>query len=155
MSDLRQAFWDEMEVLAEKDKDVIVLSGDLGYSFVEGYEERYPDQYINAGAAEQNMIGVAAGLANTGKKPYVYSGAIFALMRPYEFVRDDVAFNNTNVKIIGTGASGFLGFTHNLTNGENEEDLLKHLPNIKRFYPETQKQLSKALSSKGCAYIRL
>jgi len=155
MSDLRQAFFDEMEVLAKNDKDVIVLVGDLGFSFVEGYAERYPEQFINAGVAEQNMIGVASGLALAGKKPYVYSGAIFSIMRPYEFVRDDVAFNNLDVKIIGTGASGFLGFTHNLTGNENEEDLLKNLPNLQRFYPTNQEELEEALTTKGCAYIRL
>ena len=109
MSDLRQAFFDEMEILAEEDENVIVMVGDLGYSFVEGYQERYPRQFINAGAAEQNMVGVASGLAYGGKRPYVYTGSLFAVARPYEFVRDDVAYNNTNVKVIGTGASGFLG----------------------------------------------
>lgn len=155
MSDLRKPFWDQVEALAQKDKDIIVLTGDLGFSFCEGFAERRPEQYINAGIAEQNMVGVAAGLALAGKKPYIYSGAIFAVMRPYEFIRDDVAFNNLDVKIIGTGASGFLGFTHNMVGGENEEDLLKNLPNLKRFYPRTPEELQEALTSKGPAYIRL
>ena len=113
MTDLRQNFFDEMEVLAKEDKDIMVLVGDLGFSFVEGYQKRFSEQFINAGAAEQNMLGVGAGLARAGKKPYVYSGSLFAVARPYEFLRDDIAYNNTNVKVVGTGASGFLGFTHN------------------------------------------
>lgn len=152
MSDLRKAFWDSMCEIAEKDKDVVVLTGDLGYSFYEKFSKT--KQFINAGCAEQSMIGISAGMAITGKKPYVYSGAIFLLMRAYEQVRDDIAFNNLDVKLVGTGASGFLGFTHNLTGEENEHDLLKNLP-IKQFYPKNEKELKEALLSKGCAYIRL
>lgn len=155
MSDLRKPFWDEIEKIASDDKDVMVLTGDLGYSFYEKYAEKYPNQFINCGCAEQNMIGVAAGLAIAGKKPYVYSGAIFTIMRPYEFVRDDIAYADLDVKLIGTGASGFLGFTHNMGNGENEEDLLKNLPNLKRYYPKTQGELTEALTTKGPTYIRL
>ena len=154
MSDLRKAFFDEMCEIAKNDKDVILITGDLGYSFIEKYAEKYPDQFLNCGCMECSMIGIAAGMAIAGKKPYVYSGAIFALMRPYEFVRDDVAYNNLNVKIIGTGASGFLGFTHNLLGTENEEDLLKNLP-IKRFYPKNEEELKEALLSNGPAYIRI
>ena len=141
--------------LAEKDKSVRVLVGDLGFSFMEEYAQKYPDQFINCGIAEQNMIGVAAGMALGGLKPYVYSGSIFLLMRPYEFVRDDICYNNLNVKLIGTGASGFLGFTHNWEGTENEEDLLKNLPNLKRFYPKSEEELKEALSTKGPAYVRL
>ncbi len=153
--DLRKPFFDIMLGMAKEDKDIIVLVGDLGFSFKENFEQELPKQIINCGAAEQNMVGVAAGLALSGKKPYCYSGAIFMVMRPYEFVRDDVAYNNLNVKLIGTRASGFLGFTHNLTGEENEEDLLKNLPNLKRFYPKDEEELKIALKSVGPAYIRL
>ena len=155
MADLRKQFWDSMCELADKDKDIIVLTGDLGYSFMEEYAEKYPTQFINCGCIEQTMIGIAAGMAVAGKKPYVYSGTIFALMRPYEQIRDDVAYNNLNVKIIGTGASGFLGFTHNLGISENEKDLLKNLPNIQLCLPKDEKQLSRALSVSGPLYIRI
>ena len=155
MSDLRQPFFDAMYEIAEKDKDVMLLVGDLGFSFMERYQARFPKQFINCGAIEQSMVGIAAGLARGGKKPYVYSGAIFAVMRPYEQVRDDIAYNNTNVKLVGTGASGFLGFTHNLGGTENEEDLLKNLPNLKRRYPETKEELKAAMLLEGPVYIRL
>ena len=155
MPDLRRDFFEEMEKLASTSPQVRLIVGDLGYSFMETYAGRYPAQFLNFGIAEQAMIGVAAGMARAGLQPFVYSGAIFAIMRPYEQVRDDIAYNNTNVKIIGTGASQFLGFTHNMLNGENEEDLLKHLPNLKRFYPKDREELAAALRTKGPAYIRL
>ena len=155
MADLRKAFFTQMCELAENDKDVIVITGDLGYSFDQEYKERFPNQYLNAGCIEQTMIGIAAGMAITGKKPYVYSGAIFILMRPYEQVRDDIAYNNTNVKLIGTGASGFLGFTHNLGESESESNLLFGLPNIKQEYPKDEEQLKSALLLNGPVYIRI
>lgn len=155
MSDLRKAFWDTMCEIAEKDKDVILITGDLGYSFDKEYKERFPKQYLNAGCIEQSMIGIAAGMAIAGKKPYVYSGAIFVLMRPYEQVRDDIAYNNLNVKLIGTGASGFLGFTHNLGQTESESFLLSELPNIQQAFPENEEQLKNSLLLTGPVYIRI
>lgn len=149
MPDLRKAFFQNMEELAENDKDIMVLTGDLGYSFFESYAEKYPEQFINCGIAEQNMIGVAAGLAIAGKKPYVYSGVIFLLMRAYEQLRDDICFNNLGVKLIGTGASQFLGWSHNLTGNENTEDLLKNLPNLKRHYPQSENELKEVMFNKN------
>lgn len=143
--DLRKAFFDNLLEMAKADKDILLLVGDLGYSFMEEFQKELPDQFINCGIAESNMIGVASGLAMSGKKPYCYSGSIFLIMRAYEFIRNDVCYNNTNVKLIGTGASPFLGFTHNLGEKENEEDLLKNLPNIQRFYPKTEQELKQAM----------
>jgi transketolase len=152
--DLRKPFWNTMCELAENDKSIRVLTGDLGFSFLEEFKEKYPDQFINCGIAEQSMVGIAAGMALAGLKPYVYSGSIFLLARAYEQVRDDVAYNGTNVKLIGTGASQFLGFSHNWTGTENENDLLKNLP-IKQFYPKSEVELKEALLVSGPAYIRL
>jgi transketolase len=88
------------------------------------------------------MVGIASGMVLGGKKPYVYSGSVFLIARAYEQIRDDICFNNLDVKLIGTGASGFLGFTHNWTGSENEEDLLKNLPNLQRFYPQNREELN-------------
>jgi len=131
MSDTRVTFFEKLIKLAEKDEDIILLVGDLGYNFMEGFAANFPKQFINAGIAEQNMIGVAAGLARVGKKPYVYSGSLFLAMRAMEQVRDDVCYPNLDVCLVGTGASGFLGFTHNFEGEENVDDLLKNLPNLK------------------------
>jgi transketolase len=155
MSDLRQMFFYEMCELASKDERIILITGDLGYSFCEKYQTLFPAQFLNVGCAEQTMIGLAAGMAVAGKKPYVYSGAIFLLMRPYEQVRDDIAYNNLNVKLIGTGASGFLGFTHNLGKLESESYLFFGLPNIKQEYPKNEDDLKRALSLDGPLYIRI
>jgi len=153
--DLRKDFFDILLEMAKKDKDIILLIGDLGYSFYERFQKELPDQFINAGCAEQNMIGVAAGLALGGKKPLVYSGSIFLASRGHEFIRDDVAYNNLNVKLIATGASGFLGWSHNWQNGENEFDLLKNLPNLYLYFPESKEELSRVLKNDGASFIRL
>lgn len=153
--DLRQEFFDIMEELAEKDKDIIVIVGDLGFSKMEKYQKRFPEQFLNAGCIEQSMVGISTGMSLMGKKPYVYSGTIFLLMRAYEQIRDDICYNNTNVKLIGTGASPFLGFSHNLQGMENEEDLLKNLPNIKRFYPQNKEELKEALLVEGPVFIKI
>jgi len=157
--DLRKYFFDTLKKMAKKDKDIILLVGDLGFSFMEEFANELPKQFINCGIAEQNMVGVAAGLALAKKKPYCYSGTIFMTMRPYEQIRDNVAYNNLNIKLIGTGASPFLGFTHNLGGKENEEDLLKNLPNIQRYYPQTEKELQRSLiksyNNKKPTFIRI
>ena len=153
MSDLRKPFFNTMCELAEADKSVIVIVGDLGFSFAEEYAQKYPKQFLNAGCIEQSMIGIAAGMARGGLKPYVYSNGIFLIGRAYEQVRDDVCYNKTNVKLIATGAAGFLGFSHNWSKGE-EINVLKSLP-IKSYFPKNSQELKKAMASKGAAYIRL
>ena len=155
MIDLRQDFAKAIMELAEKDKDIILLTGDLGYNVLEPFAEKFPKQFINAGIAEQNMVGVAAGLALAGKKPYVYSGSIFLASRAHEFIRDDVAYNNLNVKLIGTGASGFLGFTHNWEGEENEWELLKSLPNLRLLAPQKKEDLKGDLLVPGPAFIKI
>ena len=151
--DLRKDFFDNLLELAKKDKRVICLVGDLGYSFCERFQRELPKQFINCGCAEQNMILVAGGLALAGKKPYCYSGSIFLLMRPYEMIRN-ICYNKLDVKFCATGASPFLGFSHNVTEGE-EENLLEKLPNIKTFFPRNGRRMKDILQTKGTCYIRL
>lgn len=156
---MRKPFFNNLLKLARKDKDIILLVGDLGYSFIEEFQRELPDQFINCGIAEQNMIGVASGLAMSGKKPYCYSGSIFLIMRAYEQVRDDVCYNNTNVKLIGTGASPFLGFSHNCSPKNEDELILKHLPNLKLHFPKDEAGLKRVITgsynNKKPTYIRL
>lgn len=155
---LRRTFFDKLTELAKKDKDIIFLAGDLGYSFFEDFEKQFPKQFINCGIAEQSIVGIAAGLALAGKKPYCYSDAPFLVFRALEQIRDDVCYQNLNVKFISV-TSKFLGFTHNFSGGENEEDILKNLPNLKRYYPKTEEEVASVISetynSKSPAYIRL
>ena len=151
--DLRKDFWDTILELAKKDKKIIVLTGDLGYSFCEKFQLELPEQFINCGCAEQNMMMVAGGLALAGKKPYVYSNSIFLLMRPYEMIRN-LAYNKLDVKLIGTGASDFLGHSHNLVEDEDKQ-ILGKLPNIKQFYPINGRRMKDILLTKGMTYIKL
>jgi transketolase len=154
MNDLRKQFFKIMCELAKEDKDIILIVGDLGYPFSDEFARRFPKQFLNIGCIEQSMIGIACGMALAKKKPYVYSNAIFLLMRAYEQVRDDVCYNNLNVKLIGTGSSGFLGFTHNLGERENEKKLLEQLPNILYFFPQ-ETNLKSLLLAPGPTYIKI
>ena len=93
----------DLEKKNEK-KDTYLITGDLGFSVFEQIRERHPDKFINAGISEQNMIGVSAGLALTGKKVFVYSIIPFLLYRPFEQVRNDICYHNLPVRLIGVGA---------------------------------------------------
>lgn len=155
MNDFRKVFWKQITEMADKDDKIRVLVGDLGWSFFDEFKEKHPDKFINCGIMEQGMIGIASGMALGGLKPYVYSGSVFILTRPYEQIRDDICYNNLDVKLIGTGASGFLGFTHNFEGKENEKDLLKNLPNLNVKFPKNEKELKQAIQVKGATYIRI
>src|SRR5512132_1728928 len=99
----------------EKRPDFVFVSGDLGYMALEKVIETYGERFINVGVSEQNMISVAAGLAYEGFIPWVYSIAPFAILRPYEQIRNDVCLHNLPVKIVGNGGGygyGIMGATH-------------------------------------------
>ena len=105
--------------IAQKDPNVFLLTGDLGYHLFDDFFAQCPDQFVNCGIMEQNMIGVAAGLALEGTTVFVYSIATFASLRCLEQIRDDVCYTNANVKILSAGAGfnyGNLGFTHHSIN---------------------------------------
>lgn len=108
---MRQAFIEALVDLAEVDDSIVLLTGDLGYTVVEPFVERFPDRFFNAGVAEQNMVGMATGLAASGFRPYVYSIATFASMRPYEFFRNGPVLHKLPVHLVGVG--GGLDYGHN------------------------------------------
>lgn len=158
----RGVFLETLEELVKKDKKIILIVGDVGFSYMQEFEKKYPKQYINAGVTEQSFIGIAAGLAQSGWKPYVYSMVPFVMMRNYEQLRNDICYANNNVKIIGVVGSlhyRFAGHSHNLLGKENEEDLLKNLPNIKRYYPKNSKEVREVVlvtyKNNAPVYIRL
>lgn len=155
MKDLRGHFFEELLKLAKKDKKIFCLVADLGYSFKEKFEKKLPNQILNVGISEQNAVGMACGMAIKGFKPFVYSNALFLTSRANEQIRNDVCYNNLNVKLVGTGASGFLGFSHNCKPDNEDELLISHFPHIILFRPENEKELKEALVHKGPAYIRL
>ncbi|MCX6764118.1 MAG: 1-deoxy-D-xylulose-5-phosphate synthase [Candidatus Nealsonbacteria bacterium] len=156
---MRTIFIKTLVELAEKDKNIYFLTGDLGYSVLEDFIEKFPERFINCGVAEQNMMGVAAGLALSGKKPYVYSIIPFVTMRCFEQVRNDVCYQKLDVKIVGIGGGvtyGNLGVTHYAI-----EDLaiLRALPNMTVLCPadpiETKELVLKSYQTKNPTYIRL
>lgn len=100
---MRAAFIGELCSLAQEDLRIVLLTGDLGFSVIEPFADRYPTRFLNVGVAEQNMIGVATGLAKTGLIPYVYSIATFAALRPFEFIRNGPVHHRLPVRIVGVG----------------------------------------------------
>ena len=158
---MRKPFIQELEKLMEKDSRVILIVGDVGFSFMDSIMQKFPNQFINVGALEQTMMGLAAGMANKGWRPYVYTMKNFILLRPLEQVRNDICYAKTNVKLIGVGGSAayrFLGMSHNLAEGE-EEKILSTLPNIKLYAPKTEEEceevIKKSYAEEGPAYIAL
>ena len=145
----------------EQDDKVLLIVGDVGFSYMEPIMEKFPKQFLNAGIGEQNMMGMAVGLTHVGWKPYIYTMKNFILLRPLEQVRNDICYGNVNVKLFGVGGSEayrFLGMSHNLY-GEEERDLLKHLPNLNSYFPETEQEtknfMIKEYNRKGPSYMAL
>jgi transketolase len=112
---MRTAFITALLERAKVDDRIFLLTPDMGFSVFEPFIDQYPDRFLNTGIAEQNTISVAAGLALSGFKPYIYSIIPFVLMRCFEQIRIDVAYMQTNIKIVGAGggvAYGAAGTTH-------------------------------------------
>ncbi len=156
---MREAFFVELFKIFKKDKNAILITGDLGYRLLDKFRKELPKQFINAGIAEQNMMSVAAGLALEGKKVFVYSIANFPVLRCLEQIRNDVAYHNANVKIISAGVGfdyGTLGYSHHAT-----EDIavLMAIPNISIISPfdnYTAKIAARYVyKNKGSFYVRL
>jgi transketolase len=118
---MRNAFLDELLALAEEDPSVVLLTGDLGFMVLEPFAERFPARFYNVGVAEQNMVGVATGLAEAGFRPFVYSIATFASLRPYEFIRNGPLLHDLPVRIVGVG--GGFDYAHNGVTHHALEDI--------------------------------
>jgi transketolase len=156
---MRNAFLEQLFELAKRDSRIVFITGDLGFSVVERYQEELPDQFVNAGVAEQNMTGIAAGMAHCGKIVFTYSIANFPTLRCLEHVRNDVCYHEANVKIVSVGggfAYGALGATHHAT-----EDLgvMRMLPNMIVIAPgdpvETRAATRALVEREGPSYLRL
>lgn len=166
MENGRKTFLQALMKLAEKDPKVIFIIGDVGFSFIEEYKAKFPNQFLNAGAGEQNMMNMAVGLSNVGWKPYVYTMINFIVFRPYEQVRNNIAWGNANVKLFGVegGPSyGFLGMSHNIYEVENgikeDEYLMEKLPNMNTYTPKEAEEIEglmiKEYDRIGPAYFRI
>jgi len=115
---VRTAFLQTLYELAKADPRIVFVTGDLGFSVVETFQQELPKQFVNAGVAEQNMTSLAAGMALTGKIVFTYSIANFPTLRCLEQVRNDVCYHEANVKIVAVGggfAYGAMGASHHAT----------------------------------------
>lgn len=156
---MRYAFVKQLTKIAYRHKDVILLTGDLGFNLFEGFAKKYPAQFFNVGVAENNMIGLAAGLAFSGKTVFAYSIASFATFKPYEFIRSDVCLHNLPVIIVGSG--GGLSYADNGPTHVATHDiaLMRTLPNMTVLCPadpfEANWATEEALKLKSPVYLRL
>lgn len=156
---MRNTYLKMLYDLASKDKDVISLVADNGLIVYDDFQRDFPDRYYNFGISESNMVAAAAGMASCGKIPFVYTISAFIVYRAYEFLRDDVCFQNQNVKLVGIGTGvtySTLGPSHHTT---EDIGLLRSLPNLTVFSPATRAEvkwmMQKAYEIEGPVYIRL
>lgn len=156
----RQVICDTLMELAKDDKDIYVLTSDSrGSASMTNFANEYPKQFVEVGIAEQNLIGIAAGLATTGKKCFAASPACFLTMRSIEQVKVDVAYSNTNVKLIGISGGvsyGALGMSHHSL---QDIAVMRAIPNMDIFLPadrfETEKLVRELVKYDKPAYIRI
>lgn len=156
---MRDTFVKTLLDLAKKDKNIELVTGDLGFGVLKPFWEQCPNQFTNAGIAEQNMTAMAAGMSLIGKNVFTYSIGNFPTLRCVEQIRNDCAYHNANVKIVCVGGGfvyGPLGMSHHAT-----EDLaiMRALPNVIVMAPADlveAEECTKALAEyKGTAYLRL
>lgn len=156
----RESFGKALIELGKENKDVVVLTADLaGATKTSLFEKEFPDRFINVGIAEQNMIGISAGLATTGKIPFASTFAMFAAGRAYDQIRNSVAYPKLNVKICGTHAGitvGEDGATHQML---EDLSLMRSIPNMTVLCPSDDVQTKWAIKEMakfdGPVYIRL
>jgi len=153
---MRRTFGKVIAALADIDPKVTVLVGDIGYRVFDEFRERHPRRFINMGICEQSMIGVAAGMALEGLKPWVYTITPFLIERPFEQIKLDIDQQNANVKLIGYADYPTLGPTHQEINGP---EMMKLFKNIKSFFPkdgiETHDMVYTAYHDSGPCFISL
>lgn len=156
---MRVDFVKSVEGVLAGDPKAMFVTGDLGYSALEQVAAQYGRRFLNAGVAEQNMVGVAAGLALAGMRPWVYSIAPFATYRCLEQIRNDVCLHRLPVRIAGNGGGytyGIMGATHHAL---EDFAVLRPLPNMQLFFPCSNDHVAHAVAQMatldGPSYIRL
>ncbi len=156
----RQVICDVLVEAAKEDKDVVALCSDSrGSASMTKFADTYPEQFVEVGIAEQNLVSISAGLAKCGKKPYASSPASFLSTRSYEQCKVDVAYSNTNVKLIGISGGvsyGALGMSHH-----SAQDIaaMCSIPNMRVYIPsdrlQTEHLFKALLKDEKPAYIRV
>lgn len=156
---MKDNFLKSLVKLGEQNPKLMVLTADLGFGLFEEFIQKYPNQYLNVGVAEQNMIGVASGLALDGYKVFVYSIANFSTFRCLEQVRNDICYHDLDITIIGFGGGfsyGPLGMTHHAT---EDIGIMRVLPNMTVIVPSNLWEVDNAMLALGNyhkpTYLRL
>ncbi|MCI5051699.1 MAG: hypothetical protein MRY21_01015 [Simkaniaceae bacterium] len=152
---MRTAFIHALLEEAEKDPNLHLLTGDIGFSVLEPFAERFPERFHNVGVAEALMTGMAAGLAMSGKRVFTYSIANFPTLRCLEQIRNDVCYHNLDVTIVSVGAGlayGSLGYSHH---GLEDIAIMRTLPNLQVISPADPRETEALLPKRGPAYFRL
>jgi transketolase len=156
---VRASFIGRLTELAGRDRRIMLLTADLGFMVVERFAEAFPDRFVNVGVAEQNMLGLATGLAEAGFLPFCYSIAPFAVLRPLEFIRNGPVAHHLPVRIVGVGGGfdyGPAGYTHHAV-----EDIavLRAMPGMTVLAPADADQAAGVLTASwdlpGPVYYRL
>ncbi|MBI5804124.1 hypothetical protein HY450_02680 [Candidatus Pacearchaeota archaeon] len=156
---MRTSFIKNLEEMAEEDEKIYLLTGDLGFSVLENFQRKFPKRYYNIGVAEQAMSDIAAGLALSGRTVFTYSIASFATMRCFEQIRNDIAYHNLKVRIVGVG-SGFSYSSYGLTHHSlSDISLMRSLPNMTVIAPgdpfEVDRAMKESKKINGPIYLRL
>jgi len=156
---VRADFFNKLKEAMEKDEKIFFLMGDTGFNLVEPIFEKFPDRAINVGVAEQDLIGIAAGLSNMGFKPVCYGISNFLVHRCFEQIRNDLCIHNYPVVLVGTSTgfdNGALWATHYVV---DDIGALKVLPNIKIYSPSSVESINnifeEVMKSPGPSYIRI
>jgi len=156
---MRTNFINQLIEEARKNPELFLIVGDLGYHVIEPFAKEFPERFINAGIAEQNMAGTAAGLSMTGYNVYIYSIGNFPTARCLEQIRNDIAYHKANVKIVSIGAGyayGTLGATHQTT---EDIGIMRSIPNLVIATPgdpiEAKAIATLSANYDGPMYIRL
>ncbi len=156
---MRDAFTRTLQTLARENKDLVLVTGDLGFGVLFPFMKEFPDQFINAGISEQAMMSLAAGMAMEGKTVVVYSIGNFPTLRCLEQIRNCCAYHDANVKIVCVGAGfvyGVLGMTHHAT---EDMSALRLLPGVRVYAPadarETEAVMPLFINEPGVAYMRI
>lgn len=144
---MRKTFIKTLTELARKDERIVFLTADLGFSVVEEFQSSFPDRFFNVGVSEQNMLGMATGLANRGFIPFVYSIGPFTTLRPYEFIKNGPVLHHLPVRIVAIGGGfeyGNLGPTHHLL---EDIALMRVYKNLHIIAPADYQQARSAIES--------
>lgn len=156
---MRDEFMSAMIALHQRRRDLVFMTGDVGYMAIEGVEAAFGARFINAGVAEQNMVSLAAGLAREGHLPWLYSIAPFVLLRPYEQIRTDVCLHRLPVKLVGNGGGygyGIMGATHHAL---EDVGAMRVLPHMRIYVPLTASDVEQAVTQMAADplanYLRL